>query len=50
MKLRKAYGLDGIPNKCLGHLPIRPLVHLADLFNHYLLPSHFPKLGRKQRL
>jgi hypothetical protein len=25
LKLRKACGLDGIPNKFLGHLPRKPL-------------------------
>jgi hypothetical protein len=34
LKLRKACGLDGIPNECLRHLPRRPLVHLTRLFNH----------------
>jgi hypothetical protein len=33
LKLRKACGLDGIPNECLRHLPRRPLVHLTHLFN-----------------
>jgi hypothetical protein len=26
-KLRKACGIDGIPNECLRHLPRRPLIH-----------------------
>jgi hypothetical protein len=43
LKLRKAYGLDGIPNECLRHLPRRPLVYLTHLFDHCLRPSHFPK-------
>jgi hypothetical protein len=34
LKLRKAYGIDGIPNECLRHLPRRPLVHLTNLINH----------------
>jgi hypothetical protein len=29
LKLRKACGFDGIPDKCLRHLPRRPLVHLT---------------------
>jgi hypothetical protein len=29
LKLRKACGIDGIPNECLKHLPRRPLVHLT---------------------
>jgi ferredoxin-NADP reductase len=27
LKLRKACGIDGIPNECLRHLPRRPLDH-----------------------
>jgi hypothetical protein len=34
LKLRKVCGIDGIPHKCLRHLPRRPLVHLTHLFNH----------------
>jgi hypothetical protein len=34
LKLRKASGIDGIPNECLRHLPRRPLVHLTNLINH----------------
>jgi hypothetical protein len=29
LKLRKVCGFDGIPDKCLRHLPRRPLVHLT---------------------
>jgi hypothetical protein len=46
-KLRKACRIDGIPNECLRHLPRRPLVHLAHLFNHCLRLSHFPKTWRE---
>jgi hypothetical protein len=41
-KLRKACGIDGIPNECLRQLPRRPLVHLTHLINHCLRLSHFP--------
>jgi len=34
LKLGKTRGLDGIPKKCLRHLPRRPLVHLTHLSNH----------------
>jgi hypothetical protein len=43
LKLRKASGLDGIPNECLRHLPRRPLVRLRHLLNNCLWLSHFPK-------
>jgi hypothetical protein len=46
LKLRKACGIDGIPNECLRHLPRRPLVHLTPLFNHCLRLSHFPKRSK----
>jgi hypothetical protein len=42
LKLKKACGIDGIPNECLSHLPRRPLVHLTQLFN-LLLPVQFSK-------
>jgi hypothetical protein len=42
LKIRKAYGIDGIPNEWLRQLPKRPLVHLTNLFNHCLWISHFP--------
>jgi hypothetical protein len=42
LKLKKACGIDGIPNECLRHLPRRPLVHLTHLFNHCIRLSHFP--------
>jgi hypothetical protein len=43
LKLRKARGIDGIPNECLEHFPRRPLVYLTHLFNHSFRLSHFPK-------
>jgi hypothetical protein len=43
LKLRKAGGLDGIPNERLRHLPRRPLVYLTHLFNRCLRLSHFLK-------
>jgi hypothetical protein len=42
LKLKKACGIDGIPNECLRHLPRRPLVHLTHLINHCIRLSHFP--------
>jgi hypothetical protein len=32
LKLRKACGIDGIPNECLRHLPRRLLVHKLNTF------------------
>jgi hypothetical protein len=48
--LRKACGLDGIPNKCIRHLPRRPLVHLTHLFNHCLQLFHFPKPWKEAKV
>jgi hypothetical protein len=45
--LRKACGLGGIPNECLGHLPRRPLVHL---FNHCPRLSHFAKPWKEAKV
>jgi hypothetical protein len=42
LKLKKACGIDGIPNEILRHLPRRPLVHLTHLFNLCIRLSHFP--------
>jgi hypothetical protein len=42
LKLRKACGIDGIPNECLRLLPRRSLVHLTHLINHCIRLSHFP--------
>jgi hypothetical protein len=36
LKLRKACGIDGIPNECHKHFPRRPLVNLIHLINHCL--------------
>jgi hypothetical protein len=50
LKLRRACGLDGIPNECLRRLPKRLLLHLTHLFNHCLRLSHFPKPGREAKV
>jgi hypothetical protein len=49
LKLRKACGLDGIPNECLRHLLRRLRVHLTHLFNHCLRLSHFPKSWKEAK-
>jgi hypothetical protein len=38
----KAYGFDGISNKCLQHLPRRTVAYLIHLFNYCLQLVHFP--------
>jgi hypothetical protein len=50
MKLRKACGIDGIPNECLRHLPRRPLVHLTHLFNNCIRLSHFPTSWKEAKV
>jgi hypothetical protein len=50
LKLRKASGSDGITNECLRQLPIRPLVHLTNLFNHCIRLSHFPKSWKEAKM
>jgi hypothetical protein len=47
LKLRKACGLDGIPNEGLRHLPRRPPVYLIYFFHHCLQLSHFPKPSKE---
>jgi hypothetical protein len=50
LKLRKACGIDGIPNECLRHLPRRPLVHLTQLYNHCIRLSHFPESWKEAKV
>jgi hypothetical protein len=50
LKLKKSFGIDGIPNECLRHLPRRPLVHLTRLFNHCLQLSHFPNPWKEAKI
>jgi hypothetical protein len=49
LKLKKACGIDGIPNECLRHLPRRPLVHLTHLYNHCLRLSYFPNAWKEAK-
>jgi hypothetical protein len=49
LKLRKACGIDGIPNECLRQLP-RPLVHLTHLINNCLWLSHFPMPWKDEKI
>jgi hypothetical protein len=50
LKLKKACGIDSIPNECLRHLPRRPLVHLTHLFNHCLSLSYFPNTWKEAKI
>jgi hypothetical protein len=50
LKLKKACGIDGIPNECLRHLPRRPLVHLTHLINHCIRLSHFPMSWKEAKV
>jgi len=50
LKLKKACGIDGIPNVCLRHLPRRPLVHLTHLFNNCLRLSNFPSSWKEDKI
>jgi hypothetical protein len=49
LKLRKAYGIDGIQNECLRQIPGRSLVHLSNLFKHSTRLSHFPKSWKEAK-
>jgi hypothetical protein len=42
LKLRQACGIDGIPNECLTHLSIGPIVQLIHLFKYYFRLSYSP--------
>jgi hypothetical protein len=48
--LRKACGIDGIPNEWLRHFPRCPLVHLTHLFNHCLRLPLFPNPWKEAKL
>jgi hypothetical protein len=50
LKLKKACGIDGIPNECLRHLPRRTLVHLTHLINHCIRLSHFPTSWKEAKV
>jgi hypothetical protein len=50
LKLGNAYGIDGIPNKCLSHLPRRSLIHVTHLFNHWLWLCHFPAPWKEAKI
>jgi hypothetical protein len=50
LKLRKYFGLGGIPNECLKHHPRRPMVHLTHSFNYCLRLSNLPKSWKEAKV
>jgi hypothetical protein len=50
LKLKKACGIDGIPNECLMHLARRPLVYLTRLTNHCIRLQHFPTSWKEAKV
>jgi hypothetical protein len=50
LKVGKACGTDGVPNKCLRHLSRRPLVRLTYLFNHFFRLFHFPSSWKGSKM
>jgi hypothetical protein len=50
LKLRKACGINSIPNECLRHFARRPLVHLTHLINNCIRLSHFPKSWKEAKV
>jgi hypothetical protein len=50
LKLRKACGIDGIPNECLRHITRRPLVNLTKLFNQLVRLSRFSKSWEEAKM
>jgi hypothetical protein len=49
LKLKKACGIDGIPNECLRLLPRRPLLHLTTCLIIALCHLISQILGRKRK-
>jgi hypothetical protein len=50
LKLKKACGIDCIPNECFRHLSRRPLVHLTHLINHCIRLSHVPTSWKEAKV
>jgi hypothetical protein len=48
--LKKACGIDGIPNECLRRLPRRQLVHLTHLINHCNRLSNIPTSWKEAKV
>jgi hypothetical protein len=50
LKLGKAPGPDGIPNRALKHLPERAVLLLVHIFNVILLTHHIPSVWKHARV
>ena len=50
LKISKAPGPSGIPNRALKHLPQRAVSLLALIFNTILLTHHFPTAWKHARV
>jgi len=50
LKVSKAPGPNGIPNRALKHLPQRAVSLLAQIFNAILLTHHFPTVWKHARV
>ena len=50
LKMGKAPGPNGIPNRALKHLPIRAVLLLVQIFNAILCTHHFPPIWKHARL
>jgi hypothetical protein len=50
LKVGKAPGPNGIPNRALKHLPQRAVYLLVQIFNAFLLTHHFPSLWKHARV
>jgi hypothetical protein len=50
LKVGKAPGPNGIPNRALKHLSQRPVFLLVQIFNTILLTHHFPSLWKHARV
>ena len=50
LKLGKAPGPDGLPNRTLKHLPLRAISRLVTLFNSILTIQYFPAEWKHESL
>jgi hypothetical protein len=50
LKISKAPGLDGIPNRALKHLPQRMILLLVALFNAILRTQYSPPVWKHARV